>query len=302
MRHRRDRFSQIAWDYAKAPETTLVVSADNLSRQEINDAIRHELRASGLLGPDGFTVPILVARQDLTKEDHKIASSYHFGDVVRYGRQNSKIGVLKGDYATVLSRDTEQNRVSVQRHSDGHVITYDPSTLRGGQLHRTVDRSFAEGDRIQLTASWKEKGLANRQRGTIESLDRAGNVAVRIDGHERPVNWQIQSMRHFDYGYAMTSYSSQGSTVDRVLIHVDTGDSRVRALNDKMMAYVAGSRGRNDLQLYTDSKADLESTLNHIALKPTALSIEQIRPSRGGEASPKQQEQAIGTSIGVGVA
>ena len=27
LRHRRDRFSQIAWDYAKAPETTLVVSA-----------------------------------------------------------------------------------------------------------------------------------------------------------------------------------------------------------------------------------------------------------------------------------
>ena len=159
---------------------------DNRSRQEINDAIRRELRASGLLGPDRFSVPILVTRQDRTKEDHNIASSYHFGDVVRYGRQNSKIGVLKGDYATVLDRDIERNTVSVQRHTDGSVISYDPSTLRDGQLFRTLDRSFAEGDRIQLTANWKQKGLANRQLGTIESMDAGCNVVVRMDGPRPP--------------------------------------------------------------------------------------------------------------------
>jgi ATP-dependent exoDNAse (exonuclease V) alpha subunit len=122
-----------------------------------------------------------------------------------------------------------------------------------------------------------------------------------MDEHNRRVPWQIQSMRHLDYGYTMTSYSSQGATMDRVLIHVDTGDSRVRALNDKTMAYVAGSRGRNDLQLYTDNQADLESTLNRVAFKPTALSMEQVQPARTRPASKvKQPEQSVESGIGVG--
>jgi conjugative relaxase-like TrwC/TraI family protein len=301
VEHRRDRFAEIARDYAKSPETTLVVSADNQSRVEINQAIRHQLRLEGQLGPDRHSLPILVARQDLTKEDHKIASSYHAGDVVRYGRRNESIGFLKGDYSTVVGRDTVNNVVVVQRHSDGQEIRYDPSNVRGGQLYAQQERSFAAGERIQLTINWKEKGLANRQLGTIESLDVQGNVVVRMDEHNRRVPWQIQSMRHLDYGYTMTSYSSQGATMDRVLIHVDTGDSRVRALNDKTMAYVAGSRGRNDLQLYTDNQADLESTLNRVSFKPTAISMEQIQPSRTRTASKeKQPEQSVESGIGVG--
>jgi ATP-dependent exoDNAse (exonuclease V) alpha subunit len=33
---------------------------------------------------------------------------------------------------------------------------------------------------------------------------------------------QCESLRHFDYGYAVTSPSSQGLTAERVLIHADT--------------------------------------------------------------------------------
>ncbi len=53
----------------------------------------------------------------------------------------------------------------------------------------------------------------------------------------------------------MTSHSSQGMTVDRVLIHVDTGDSRVRGLVDKTLSYVATSRARHDAQIFTDNAA-----------------------------------------------
>ena len=87
-----------------------------------------------------------------------------------------------------------------------------------------------------------------------------------------------------------------------MLIQVDTGDSRVRPLNDKMLAYVAGSRGRNDLQLYTDNKTDLESTLNRAAFKPTALSIKQFRPGQTRQQPTKHQEQTAEASMGVGVA
>src|SRR6185437_10882158 len=45
--HRAERFAAIATAYVESPENTLVVSPDNKSRQEINSAIRDELKRQG---------------------------------------------------------------------------------------------------------------------------------------------------------------------------------------------------------------------------------------------------------------
>ena len=82
----------------------------------------------------------------------------------------------------------------------------------------------------------------------------------------------------------MTSHSSQGMTVDRVLIHVDTGDSRVRGLVDKTLSYVATSRARHDAQIFTDNAEQLSRALTRDNVKDTALSTAQIQHyrARGG--------------------
>jgi ATP-dependent exoDNAse (exonuclease V) alpha subunit len=210
---------------------------------------------------------------------------------VRFARANKELGFEKGEYATVIQRDTEKNVVTVKRQRDGDLLTYDPARVTSAQLYKEQARSFAVGERLQLTASWHDKGLANRQLGRIEALDERGNVTVRMDKDNRRVQWNLHSMRHVDYGYTMTSYSSQGTTVDRVLMQVDTGDTRIRRLNDKMMAYVAGSRGRHDLQIFTDVSADLPKALNHVELKSTALSEQQIGALRKNVEEKEQRTE-----------
>ena len=78
-----------------------------------------------------------------------------------------------------------------------------------------------------------------------------------------------QQFRHIDHGYAVTSHSSQGLTVDRVLINADTRES-FRLLNDRM-AYVAVSRAREEALIYTDSTQNLRETLNRGTNKEMAL-------------------------------
>jgi hypothetical protein len=50
--------------------------------------------------------------------------------------------------------------------------------------------------------------------------------AVTPPSKRPPVAFNIRENPHLDHGYAVTSYSSQGQTVDRVLIHVDTRPER----------------------------------------------------------------------------
>jgi prophage DNA circulation protein len=89
----------------------------------------------------------------------------------------------------------------------------------------------------------------------------------------REVSFDLKKFRHLDYGYAVTSHSSQGLTVDRVLINADTRES-VRLLNDRM-AYVAISRARDDARIYTDSTQNLSEALNRGIDKTTAVEVLQ---------------------------
>jgi ATP-dependent exoDNAse (exonuclease V) alpha subunit len=275
MEDRQERFQAIARAYAASPDGTLIVSPDNRSRKDLNAAIRGELREAGQLGPDAYQIAILISRQDVTGEDRGVASSYHVGDSVRYLRGSEALGIEPKSYATVINVDSDWNQVTV-RKGDGHILTYDPAGLKGVSIYEPEMRSFAEGDRVQFTAPWKDKAISNRDLGTITHLDGHGNIRVQLDDSERTVSWNLRENQHLDHGYAMTSHSSQGATVDQVFIQIDTSDSKSRALIDETLAYVATSRPRYDAQIFTDNEEQLATALSRHHENATALSPDEI--------------------------
>jgi hypothetical protein len=92
------------------------------------------------------------------------------------------VGVSRGEYATVIDIDHERNAVTVGRQRDGVQITYNPKRLSGVQLYEREERQFAVGERIQFTNPWKEKGIGNRDIGTITRLDEEGLRSLRDHG------------------------------------------------------------------------------------------------------------------------
>ena len=53
-------------------------------------------------------------------------------------------------------------------------------------------------------------------------------MEIKLDSG-REVRFNLEENRHLDYGYAVTSHSSQGATADRVLIHVDSEQAHEQA-------------------------------------------------------------------------
>ena len=147
----------------------------------------------------------------------------------------------KGEYARVKSVDVPKNRLTVELQ-DGRERTYDPRRQQGVSVFREEMRSFSVGERVQFTAPAHELKVANRELGTIERISEDGRLRLKMDGG-RTADLDPRKHPHLDHGYAMTSYSSQGQTADRVLIHVDTELGAKDLLNSRM-AYVSVSRGR----------------------------------------------------------
>jgi conjugative relaxase-like TrwC/TraI family protein len=288
--NREERLEAIAKAYAERPDQTLVVSPDNRSRQEINERIHRELQSNGRVEQQEHRVTVPVPRQEMTGADRQWVAQYETGDIVRYTRGSQAVGVETGEYVHVTGLDREQNLLTVQREN-GQQLTYDPHRLYGVSVYREAEREFSVGDRVQFTAPYRDEHIANRQLGTVEKIDAEGNLQIRLDSG-RNAHFNIHEHPHLDYGYAVTSHSSQGATADRVLVHVDTEQAHEQLVNSRL-AYVSVSRGRYDAQIYTNDAEKLGEELSRDISKQSALDTGHETGGRDrGHAAENTEHQA----------
>jgi conjugative relaxase-like TrwC/TraI family protein len=300
IRGHEERISVIAKEYARSPENTLVVSPDNRSRMQISERIHAELQGKGRVSGEEHPIRTLVPRQELTGADRTWAAKYEVGDTLRYSRASTETGIGKGQYAQVRSIDAASNRITV-RLQDGTDRTYDPRRQRGVSVYREETRNFSLGDRIQFTAPANDLRIANRELGVIRGIDGAGRLSLNMDSG-RTLQIDPNKHPHLDYGYAMTSHSSQGQTADRVLIHVDTELAAKDLLNNRM-AYVGVSRGAFDARIFTNDRERLPIALGHDISKQTAQgpqnSTDQTIATQQEISKAPQQEHGMGLGIGL---
>jgi molybdopterin-guanine dinucleotide biosynthesis protein len=269
-----DRIAAIAKDYAAQPENTIVVSPDNRSRQQINEAIRAELQSTGRLSPDSREFQTLAHRSDLTGAGRTWAALYNPGDVIRYESGSNALGFERNSEARVVGVDARTNTITVQKH-DGEQVSYDPKRLYGVNVFEERSRNFSLDERIQFTSGNRDLGIANRDLGTITALEER-SITIRMDGKAgREVTFDPTEFRQLDHGYAVTSHSSQGLTADRVIANIDTASSR-SLINDRL-AYVAISRAAYDARIYTNNAATLSERLATEVSKSAALDLEDVR-------------------------
>ena len=297
----QDRVTAIAKDYAAAPGNTIIVSPDNNSRQQINEAVRGEMLQKGTLAGDGREFQTLSHRSDMTGADRTWAAQYKPGEVLQYTTGSKVEGIERDSYATVRSVDPRANMLTVDL-DNGSSATYDPRRLRGVNVYRETTREFASGDRIQFTAPDKNLGVANRDLGTVTSLE-DGKIAVRLDGkEERTVTFDPKEYRQFDHGYAVTSHSSQGLTAGRVIVNIDTDSAR--SLINTRLAYVSISRASDDARVYTNNAETLGERLATDITKTAAVdfrppspteqareAVQAFRANEPGKATDILQEQ-----------
>ena len=294
-----DRYLAIAEDYLRsyqAGQRTLVVSPANEERRELNRAIRELLVKRGQVESDGLELPILTSI-DLTRAQRAQARNYAEGDVIRFRRGSVKLGIERGSYATVEVSDAGHDRLTI-RTAAGTAISYAPERLGGVEIFRQDSRTLAAGDRIQFRAPDRALKVANGEFATVVAISRE-QTRIRTDGG-REISAATPRLRHIDYGYASTSHSSQGATVDRVIVNVDTTRS-VKLINERQF-YVSVSRARYDARIYTDDSNALARVVGREQLKPTALehlSVAQRPNSRNYK--PVEIEDPAATRLKPGI-
>jgi conjugative relaxase-like TrwC/TraI family protein len=260
-----DRHQKLADRYlelVKDKQSTVVVSQSWNEIHQVNDAIRAALRGEHLVGEAETTV---TAYQpvDLTEAQKREAHVYDANTVLVFNR--TVRGFKAGDSARL--RALTDTHLIVE--GDERVAAVAFKYLGRVTVCQRKELALSAGDRLQLKAngrSGENRRLANGELVTVKEVQEDGRITL-ADGRILP-----RSFRQFVRGYAITSYASQGKTVDHVLF----SDSAVRAATNDQQWYVTISRGRKGIHIFTTDKRQLRESITRSGDRP--LAVELVEP------------------------
>lgn len=243
-------------------ETALVVGQTREEVRIVNEAIREKLKSAGKLGA-GATLTTFqpVDLDDAQKRDARFYRAGHHVCFLRgYGR------FAKGEICPVVGA----NERGVVIEKDGVLSTMSFRYADRLAVALAQETEIAVGDRLQLKFNGKSVEGARLNNGelvTVSELPGDGSLVVEtFDGVRKAL---APAHRLLVRGFAVTSYGSQGKTVDTVLM----ADAGSRAATDARQWYVTISRGRKLVLVFTPDKESLRAHVQAAGERELALDL-----------------------------
>jgi conjugative relaxase-like TrwC/TraI family protein len=241
----------------KQSATAVVVSQTWGEVHRINARVREALKAKGLLGAADAAVQIL-DRLDLTNAQKRDERFYPQDAVIVFNQKvrDAEPGT-KGKLGGIV-------KSGVLVEVDGRFITVPSKLLDKINVCLPRELPIAQNDRLHLKANRKLAAGGRVTNGELVTVK-----SVRADGGIELADGRVldKSFREFLPGYAVTSYGSQGKTVDFVLF----SDSTVKAATNAQQWYVTISRGRRGIRIFTPDKEQLRENVARSGHRPLAF-------------------------------
>lgn len=236
-----DMYKKLAEEYIQYYEKDKSVIVVNTTHKEnllASEAIREKLKEKGLIRDERkITVNIPLNWTNAQKAEYK---NYKPGMIIESIR-----GKNKGHFWTVETVDPKKGLCV---SSQGEYQTFIKDNLKFYDVCSSREIIIGIGDKIMLRTGEKNRTgeLINGEILQIKGFDNSGNIIAEDN--------KVVTTRKFTYGYASTSHKSQGKTTEAVLIVFDRFSVRFA---DKKTAYVAGTRGVEEMKIFCENKQDL---------------------------------------------
>src|SRR5205823_956255 len=254
-KYRRTRLFVMTLGYSRKSVRLLVFRSSSRTWAELHEQAFRRLGGvvrtvvldnlrEGVLVPDVYDPTLNPLYRDVLAHYGAVAVPCRVRHPDRKGKVESGVGHAQKTPLKGLRFETLEQ---AQAHLDGWERQW-ADTRTGKQagafnVFMKEKIEMAQGDQLLLQANLKQRGLevTNGDVALVKQVDEKGRIHLQ-DGRVLPA-WY----RQFKHGYAMTAHRSQGKTADAVIVSADqmSGD----------LFYVAASRGREQVQIFTSDLA-----------------------------------------------
>lgn len=178
-------------------------------------------------------------------------------------------GISKDDGLITLEDAEGNTRLISPREAVAEGVTlYTPDTIRVGT-----------GDRMRFTKSDRERGYVANSVWTVTAV--SGDSVTLSDGQQTRVirPGQEQAEQHIDLAYAITAHGAQGAS-ETFAIALEGTEGNRKQMAGFESAYVALSRMKQHVQVYTDNRQGWTDAINNAVQKGTAHDVFEPKPDR----------------------
>jgi len=270
---RGDRNRTLAEAYVakcEAGKTALIVAPTHAEGREITTEVRALLRKKGVLRGEEQTV-IRLENLGWTSAQKKDAGNFKLGQVLEF-HQNVK-GFGKGQKWEVKTVEAG-GRVLVSPVGLVGLSRVQELPLKEAERFSVYERQklgVSVGDTVRITQNVMSADgklrLKNNSLHKVEILEGDCMKLSPLNGLGKAALLEVSAGGHVTHGLVVTSHASQGKTVDHVLISQPTGTF---GGTSEEQFYVSASRGRESVEIYTDSKELLRDAIQRSEGRQTA--------------------------------
>lgn len=251
-------------------KSALVIAPTHDQGEAVTSKIREGLRTRNIIG-DKERSYTRYRNKNLTQAQKQDSKNFKAGDVIQFhqnirgAKKGAKLEIIEiVDNAVVVNNGSLQSlSIPFTKPDYFDVYTKEELCLSKGDLIRITKNGFDEN----------KTRLDNGNLLTVTGFDRKGYIKAIPTGN--PKGKEILLDKEFgniNHGYVLTSYASQGKTVDKVFIAQPS--ATFPASNAKQF-YVSVSRGREEVKIYTDNKEDLLDTISYSGDRLSATELNQ---------------------------
>ena len=245
----------------KQGRSALLVSPTWAEIEAVTEKVRESLKADGVISQDESTHCVFDSLS-WTVAQKKNARQFEPGQRLRFVRRTRKFE--RGETVEVVATLETGLRV---RRPDGLEIDFIPTSAAASfDVGKSSELKVAAGDWLLLQAN-HGKEFINGERVQVKTIQN-GRIAL-ADGRVLPAGFNT-----FTHGYAVTSHSSQGKTVDEVLL---VASSKSFAAVNREQFYVSISRGRERVQVFTNDAEMLGRRVTDSHQRMAAIELQALR-------------------------
>lgn len=268
-------YEAIVRDYTgrtpEAREQTLIVTHLNEDRRVLNSMIHEAREKAGELGKEQVMVPVLNTANIRDGELRRLSTwETHRDALVLVDNVYHRIAGISKDDGLITLEDAEGNtRLISPREAVAESVTlYTPDTIRVGT-----------GDRMRFTKSDRERGYVANSVWTVTAV--SGDSVTLSDGLQTRVirPGQEQAEQHIDLAYAITAHGAQGAS-ETFAIALEGTEGGRKQMAGFESAYVALSRMKQHVQVYTDDRQGWTDAINNAVQKGTAHDVLEPKADR----------------------
>ncbi|EBR0953621.1 conjugative transfer relaxase/helicase TraI [Salmonella enterica] len=255
----------------EAREQTLIVTHLNEDRRVLNSMIHDVREKAGELGEQQADIPVLTTANIRDGELRRLSTwEAHQGALALVDRVYHRIAGISKEDGLITLEDKEGNirLISPREASAEGVTLYKPETIRVGT-----------GDRMRFTKSDPERGYVANSVWTVTAV--SGDSVTLSDGKQTRVvrPGQDRAEQHIDLAYAITAHGAQGAS-ETFAIALEGTEGGRKQMAGFESAYVALSRMKQHVQVYTDDRQGWVKAINSAEQKGTAHDVLEPKSER----------------------